>query len=219
MMAMMEAAERDPSIMATMADPYALNFKLRGLDGPDSNQPFYDNDFGSWVGPFVMGPLNMRVVRRTNELLGGAYGTDFRYDEGSLVKDGPVGMLGATAMALGSTAAMGLATLGPVRSLMQKVLPKPGEGPSDDVIENGFFEIEMLAKHPSDEAKNLRAMVKGDRDPGYGSTSKMLAETAVCLAQDELTVGGGFWTPAAAMGTHLIDRLHNNAGVTFELIN
>ena len=219
MMAMMEAAKDDASIMKIMADPYALNDRLRGLDGPDINRPFFDNDFDAWVGPFVMGPVNTRVVRRTNELLDCAYGRDFRYDEGSIVGNGPLGLLGAGAMAAGTGATLGLAAFEPTRKLMQRLLPKPGEGPSQETIETGFFHIELLAKHPQDITRHLRASVKGDRDPGYGSTAKMLAESAVCLAQDELAAGGGFWTPAAAMGEHLLDRLQQNAGVTFELID
>ena len=218
MMAMMEAARTDPSIMLTIADPYALNNKQRGLDGLDNNQPFYDADFSGWVGPFVMGPVNTRVVRRSNELLGNAYGNDFRYDEGTLLNEGAIGMMGAAAMSMGTTLMNSLTSLSPTRGLMQRFLPKPGEGPDKETIESGFFHVELLAKHPSDSRKNLRAAVKGDKDPGYGSTAKMLSESAVCLAQDELDCGGGIWTPASAMGTHLIDRLHNNAGVTFELI-
>lgn len=219
MMAMMEAARTDPTIMLTVADPYALNTKQRGLDGLDNNQPFYDGDFKGWVGPFVMAPVNTRVVRRSNELLDGAYGADFRYDEGTLLNEGAIGMVGAAAMSMGTSLMNSLTALTPTRGLMQRILPKPGEGPDRETIENGFFHVELLAKHPTDHTKHLRAAVKGDRDPGYGSTAKMLSESAVCLAQDELTCGGGMWTPASAMGTHLIDRLHNNAGVTFELID
>ena len=100
---------------------------------------------------------------------------------------------------------------------MQRFLPKPGEGPSPELVENGFFNIEIFAKG-STPAEDLRASVKGKRDPGYGATARMLAESAVCLAQDELTVGGGFWTPASAMGDQLLKRLPDNADVTFELV-
>ncbi len=219
MMAMMEAAKSDSSIMTTIEDPYALNNHHRGLDGRDNNQHFYDEDFKSWVAPFVMAAINTRVVRRSNELLGEAYGHDFRYDEGTLVKDGIPGMLGAAAIAMGTGAMNTLAALTPTRKLLQQVMPKPGHGPSEETIENGFFEIELIAKHPNDASKDLRAIVKGDKDPGYGSTSKMISESAVCLAQDDLSVGGGFWTPASAMGDQLLERLPANAGVTFTLID
>ncbi len=218
MMAMMEAAQMDSTIMDIVADPYALNFKHRGLDGLDRKDQFYDEDFQAWVAPFVMAAINTRVVRRSNELLGQAYGDEFRYDEGSIVGQGPGAALGAAAMALGSSAMNGLAAITPVRNLLQRVLPKPGEGPSEETIEKGFFDIELLAKHPTDSSLDLRGKIHGDRDPGYGSTAKMLAECAVCLAQDDLVVGGGFWTPASAMGDALLERLPANAGVTFELM-
>jgi short subunit dehydrogenase-like uncharacterized protein len=218
MMAMMEQAQTNPGIMDIIADPYALNDKYRGLDGRDSNQPFYDADFSSWVGPFVMAAINTRVVRRSNELLDNLYGHDFRYDEGSLTSDGPLGMMSATAVGMGTTAMNGAAAFTPVRRLLQSLLPKPGEGPSQQTIDTGFFEIELLGKHPQDRTLDVRARVCGDKDPGYGSTAKMLSEAAVCLAQDELPVGGGFWTPASAMGDALLKRLPANAGVTFELL-
>ncbi len=219
MMAMMEAAQADPRIMETVADPYALNFTHRGLDGLDRKDQFYDEDFNAWVAPFVMAAINTRVVRRSNELLGQAYGDEFRYDEGTIVGQGPAAAMGAAAMAFGTTAMNSLAAITPARKMMQRMLPKPGEGPSPETIEQGFFDIELLAKHPTDSALNLRGKVYGDRDPGYGSTAKMLAECAVCLAQDKLPVEGGFWTPASAMGDALLQRLPANAGVTFELLN
>lgn len=218
MMAMMEAVEKDRSILDIVADPYSLNFKSRGLDGPDHNNAYYDEDFKAWVGPFVMAAINTRVVRRSNELLNQAYGTEFRYDEGSIVGDGIGGILGSNAMAMGTGTVNGLAAFPPARRILQRFLPKPGEGPSEETIQTGFFEIELLARHPSDASKNLRGEVRGDRDPGYGSTAKMLAESAVCLAQDELEVGGGFWTPASAMGDQLLERLPASAGVTFKLL-
>ena len=216
MMAMMESAKTNPDILKDIADPYALNNTYRGQDGLDNNQHFYDPDFSAWVGPFVMAAINTRVVRRSNELLDLMYGSDFRYSEGTITGQGAQGMLGAGALGLGTLVMNSLSALEPTRKVMQRFLPKPGEGPDEDTIENGFFHIELLGKHPSDQSKNMTVHVKGDKDPGYGSTAKMLAESAVCLAQDELKAGGGFWTPASAMGDELLDRLPANAGVTFE---
>ena len=218
MMAMMEAAKNDPSIMKIIADPYALNNTYRGPDGLDKNHHYFDMDFDGWVGPFVMAAINTRVVRRSNELLNLSYGSDFSYNEGTLTGKGPAALMGAAAVSFGTTTMNSLAAFDGSRKLMQRMLPKPGEGPSQATIETGFFEIELLAKHPTDATNNLRASVKGDKDPGYGSTAKMLAESAVCLAQDDLQVGGGFWTPASAMGDALLERLPANAGVTFNLI-
>ena len=218
MMAMMEKAKEDPSISKIIADPYALNDGKKGLDEPDRMSPYFDEDFDSWVGPFIMAAINTRVVRRTNELLGGIYGTDFRYDEGTLSGKGAGGFFGATGVGIGTGALAGLASFSPTRSILKRILPKPGEGPSKEARDKGFFEIELLGIHPNDTSKNIKVRVKGDKDPGYGSTSKMIAESALALAQDDLDVGGGFWTPASAMGEALLKRLPEGAGVTFEVV-
>ena len=218
MMAMMEQAKEDKSILKKLADPYVLNDTSRGLDGPDQMGAYFDDDFDSWVGPFVMAGVNTRVVRRSAELLDGMYGTDFQYNEGTPTGKGPGGFLGATGMGVGTGAFAGMAAFSVTRGLLQKFLPKPGEGPSEDAINNGYYDIELFAQHPTDPSKNTRARVKGDKDPGYGSTSKMIAESAMALAQDDLPVGGGFWTPASAMGDALLKRLPQSAGVTFEIV-
>ena len=218
MMAMVEKAREDKTILKQLADPYVLNDSSRGTDGPERMRAFFDDDFDAWVGPFVMAGVNTKVVRRSNELLAHQYGTDFQYSEGTLTRRGAGGFLGATGLGVGSGAVAALVSLGPTRSLLQKVLPKPGEGPTEDAINSGYFHIEMLGKHPSDPSKNMRVEVKGDKDPGYGSTAKMIAESALALAQDELTVGGGFWTPASALGDSLLRRLPQSAGVTFDVM-
>ncbi|MDC0214441.1 saccharopine dehydrogenase NADP-binding domain-containing protein [Gammaproteobacteria bacterium] len=219
MIAMMENAENDPNVLEIGKDPYALNFESRGPDGQDVATAFYDDDFDAWVGPFMMAQINTRVVRRTNELLNFRYGKDFRYDEGTLVGRGSGAYLGANAVALGMKATNGLSGFKPTRKLLQKIIPKPGEGPTEEIIQTGFFTIELIAKHPFEAEKNLKARVTGDQDPGYGSTAKMLAESALALAQDDLPVEGGFWTPASAMGEALLKRLPMNAGVNFSLID
>ncbi len=221
MIAMMEAAQKDPSIRRIAGNPYSLNDGPPGRDGGDRFGVYFDEDFGAWVGPFVMAGVNTRVVRRSNELLSArsaGYGENFRYDEGSVVGEGAKGFLGATAMSVGTGAFVGLAAIPLTRKGLQKFLPKPGEGPTVEQIENGFFTVELLGKHPSDSSKDIRVRVHGDRDPGYGSTSKMIAESAIALAQEELPVGGGIWTPASAIGDALLARLPANAGVTFEVI-
>ena len=218
MIAMMEKAREDKSIRTKLADPYVLNDTQRGLDGPDRLSAYYDEDFDSWVGPFVMGSVNTRVVRRSAELLNGLYGRDFQYNEGVLSGKGAGGFLGATGTGVGTGVFVGAASVSFTRGLMQKFLPKPGEGPSDDAINNGYYDIELFGQHPTDSNKNVRVRVKGDKDPGYGSTSKMIAESALALAQDDLPVSGGFWTPASAMGDQLLARLPQSAGVTFEVV-
>lgn len=220
MMNMMDEAKTDKSIFETLQDPYALNplNQPRGPDGNDQMGTVYDHDFRQWSGPFMMAGINTRVVRRSNALLNYSYGREFRYSEAILTGSGPGGYIRALLVALG-TGLMGLlAALGPTRALLKKMLPAPGEGPSEQARNMGHFNIELLGKHALDESKNIRISVTGDKDPGYGATSKMLAESAVCLAMDSLTEGGGFLTPASAMGDQLVKRLQQKAGMGFHII-
>ena len=216
-LSMIEKATTDRRVLAVAGNPYALNDELRGQDGRDRMTAFWDVDFNAWVGPFLMASVNTRVVRRSNELLGGLYGCDFRYEEGSMTGRGPVGFAAANGLSLGLGAFAGLASMRFTRGLLKRVLPQPGEGPDEESRETGFFEMELLGFRPEDESKNLRVRVRGDRDPGYGSTSKMIAQCALALAQDELPGSGGFWTPASALGEALLRRLPESAGVTFEV--
>ena len=217
---MLDEGERDPSIAEVLNDPYGLNpqGQRRGLDGPERQLPEYEADFDAWVTPFVMAVINTKVVRRSNALMGYPYGEDFRYDEGTIM---PFGMLGfplAAAMCAGTSAFNAAASVGSLRQLLARMVPKPGEGPSEQARDSGYYVIEMLGKHPVDASLNIRARVRGDRDPGHGSTSKMLAESAVCLAQDPLSSPGGVLTPVSAMGEALLARLMENAGVSFEVL-
>ncbi len=220
MLNMMREMEKDPEMRKLMADPYGLNPRDQrgGPDGGDQMGPVYDEDFSSWTGPFVMAALNTRVVRRTNALIGQAYGKNFRYDEATLTGDGPMGFAKAAGLAAGLGATMAAGAVSPLRDLMARFAPDPGEGPSPEVREKGYFEIFLFAEHPIDPGKSLRGRIYGDRDPGYGSTAKMLGESAVCLAMDPLPIGGGFWTTAAAMGEPLLERLQANAGVSFSIV-
>ena len=215
----MEEASKDRSLRKLLADPYSLNPESshRGSDVNDQTGAIWDEDFGRWTLPFVMAAINTRVVRRSNALMNERYGTDFRYDEAVLAPKGQGGLkskLAAAAMT-GGTAVLAIA---PLRAIAKRFLPSPGEGPSQEVREKGSYEILLHGTNPVDRDKDMVAKVTGDMDPGYGSTSKMLAEAAVCLAQDELSCGGGIWTPASAMGTELITRLEANAGLTFSIV-
>ncbi|MEH6558439.1 MAG: saccharopine dehydrogenase NADP-binding domain-containing protein [Oceanicoccus sp.] len=215
MMNMMEEVDSDPEIATILADPYALNpaGSHRGEDENDQTTAIYDKDFKSWTSPFAMAAINTRVVRRSNALMNQAYGEDFRYDEATLSDSS----IKAHAAALAGNMVMGSMAIKPLRKLAAGVLPAPGEGPSKTARENGFYEVWLHGCHPDDRGKDMRAIVKGDMDPGYGSTSKMLAECAVCLARDDLDVAGGFWTPASAMGDHLLARLQQHSGLSFSL--
>jgi short subunit dehydrogenase-like uncharacterized protein len=216
----LEEAQHDRSVRRIIGDPYALYpaGQPAGPDRNDQNGARYDSDFRQWTAPFIMAAINTRVVRRSNALLGFPYGEHFRYDESVLTGDGIAGHLRALGLAGASGFGMLAMAVPPTRKLLARFLPEPGEGPSREQREAGYYEIFFHGKHPSDRDKDLRARVSADLDPGYGSTSRMLAESAVCLAQDTLTTGGGFWTPASAMGAALLARLQERAGISFELL-
>jgi short subunit dehydrogenase-like uncharacterized protein len=220
MMNIMEEAKKDPNIFALMADPYALNpLNLpRGEDVGDQTGAQFDPDFRQWTGPFVMAGINTRVVRRSHALMGYPWGSGFRYDESVLTGSGPGGFFKAAMLVAGTAVLMGAMVFGPTRKLLGRMAPAPGEGPSREAIENGYFKIEILALHPTDPNKNIKALATGDRDPGYGATSKMIAESAICLAKDDLDSAAGILTPAVAMGRSLLDRLSRKAGMSFTIV-
>ena len=217
MMVMMEQMSKDPKIREELENPYSLNpeGEQKGLDGLDDNRAIFDEDFGQWTSPFVMASVNARVVRRSNALAAYPYGRNFRYDERQLTGEDKRGQKKAKNIALGSKLTPVFMTLSPVRKLAGRFLPKPGEGPSPEEQRSGHFEI-FFHGRSTDGSKTIRTRVSGDRDPGYGATSRMLGESAVCLARDELSCKGGVWTPASSMGQQLIKRLEANAGIQFE---
>jgi short subunit dehydrogenase-like uncharacterized protein len=183
----------DPSLMALMIDPFALTPGFKGPDQPAGDKVEEDADLGATVGPFVMAAINTRNVHRSNLLTDHGYGADLVYDEMVVVDPNA-----PPAPALGAEGG-----------------PKPGEGPSKEERESGFFDVAFIG---SDEAGHkLRVGVTGDKDPGYGCTSKMIAESAITLIGPCADVKGGVWTPGAAMGMALIDRLRAKAGMTFEV--
>lgn len=214
---LLEQVAREPRIRELVADPYALDppGSPRGNDVDDARCALYDPDFEQWTLPFVMAPVDTRVVRRSHALMGHRYGADFRFDEALFTRMGGVG---ARLAGWGMAATLASLTLGPVRALAKLLLPSPGEGPSREARERGSFEALLYGVHPQDRALDLVARVTGDRDPGYGSTAKMLGEAAVCLATDALPTPGGVWTPATAMGAPLVQRLQERAGLTFSLV-
>jgi short subunit dehydrogenase-like uncharacterized protein len=167
-----------------------------------------------------MAAINTKNVHRTNALRGHAYGRDFTYDERQLTGDGRGGELRARGMASAATWQNRLLGFGPTRKLIGRfALPQPGQGPSLRERESGRYEVWFSGQAAN--GQRLRAVVKGDRDPGYGSTCKLIAESALCLIRevDHTVTPGGVWTPAAAMGNVLIERLNARAGLTFEMAN
>ena len=202
MKATMAAAMKDPSVGDLLKNPYCLAPAAEPVAQPDSFHPQHDDDMGSWVAPFIMATINIPNVHRSNALLGNAYGADFTYSEMMMTGPGEKGEAAAKAMAKA-----GLGT--------GDKEPQPGEGPSREEQENGFFDIVFFGR--TEAGDTLAVSVAGDRDPGYGSTSKMISESAVTLALENPPTAGGVWTPAAAMGEALIGRLTANAGLTFKV--
>lgn len=214
-------AREDATVRRLLTDCYAL---LADDQRPAIKQPrvpavAYDRDHERWAAPFVMGMINMPVVHRSNALLDLAYGDDFQYDEAMLTGRGVRGRAAAWGLTSGLGLFMGAASLAPTRRLLQRfVLPAPGEGPSAEAQANGFFDIRFHGETAGGD--RLQVKVTGDRDPGYGSTAKMLGEAVVSLATEtpQSEVAGGFWTPASALGVRLLDRLTTHAGLTFEVL-
>ncbi len=221
MLGVMQEATQDAKVRRILADPYGLNpeGERSGPDGKDPTSVRRDRDLPGWTGPFVMAAINTRVVRRTNALLAYRYGRDFRYTELSAFPDDARGFLRATAQTAGMGAFMAAALVGPVRSVLaKKVLPKSGEGPSPEQRRRGGFEMRVLGKGPGAQPFTVAARVVGHSDPGYGETSIMLAESALCLARDGVNpeCPSGVLTPASAMGKKLLARLRR-AGMIFEI--
>jgi short subunit dehydrogenase-like uncharacterized protein len=211
----------DRSLRKILANPYSLviDGKARARQ-PNIRTPQRDPETGAWLGPFVMAAINTRIVHRSNALSDYAYGVDFLYDESMRMGRGLSGGLFATAFTGGLGAFMLGAALPPTRWLMENVmLPKPGEGPSPEAQRKGMFDLRFHGTTAG--GQHLTTRVTGDRDPGYGSTAKMLGEAGVCLAQDigQSDVPGGFWTPATALGDALVARLERHAGLTFEVVD
>lgn len=215
-----DEVKKDKPSRKTLADPYALS-PDRGAEpdlGPewDSMKPFKDDRLGGWLAPFVMGSVNTRVVRRSNSLQDHAYGRKFRYRELMRTGSGPMGMAKAAGVAGGIAGVFaGLATPG-ARQVLDRLLPSPGEGPSEEDRERGFFNIDIHATTSS--GKRLRCEIRVPGDPGYKATGVMLGESALCLALDDLPEAGGVLTPASAMGRVLADRL-GAAGHTYRVVS
>jgi len=197
-----KAAKTDPENYKLAVDPFALTPGFSGPEQPDGDQVIYSESLKSWVAPFIMAAINTRNIHRSNALLDHFYGEDFLYDEMILTGDGEKGEGIANHIATD-------------RSITGPDAPKPGEGPSKEERETGFYDIMYIGE--TADGESLVLSVKGDRDPGYGSTSKMLSESAICLIQDAVDTPGGIWTTAPAMGDKLIQRLEDNAGLSFTL--
>lgn len=198
--ATMAAVQNDASLMAPLMDPFSLADGFQGPAQPAGNQVQEDEALGIWVAPFMMAVINTKNIHRSNALMGHAYGEDFVYDEMMVGGSGEAGKAAAEAAASNQFMPEGEA-------------PKPGEGPSKKEQEEGYYDL--MVHGTSSDGNTLCVTVTGDKDPGYGSTSKMIAESAICLVKDMSEVASGFYTPAPALGATLRNRLIASAGLTF----
>ena len=199
--ATMAAAGKNPELVQVLMNPFALCEGFTGPEQPPGMAPIYEDDLQSWSAPFIMATINTKNIHRSNRLLGHPYGEDFVYDEMMLTGPGEQGEAVAKAVAEDKS--------------MANDPTQPGEGPTKEERDNGFYDVMFVGAN--DGGYTAVAGVKGDKDPGYGSTSKMIAESAVCLVKQPDAASGGIFTPAAALGSPLIERLENNAGLTFQI--
>ncbi|AKS43248.1 saccharopine dehydrogenase family protein [Wenzhouxiangella marina] len=221
MLNIIEETRANPEVAKIASNPYALcpPEQRKGPRQPYVKKPEFDKNLNSWLAPFIMAAINTRVVHRSHALQGRPWGEDFLYDESTMMGRGFAGRRRAWGMALGLGGFALGASFGPTRKLLKKRLPKAGEGPSKEQREKGFFKL-LFDGHTA-VGQRLRVRVTGDRDPGYGSTSKMLGEAAFTLATDlpRDALAGGFWTPSTAMAERLLPRLQEHAGLSFEVLD
>lgn len=195
----LKAVAKKPSLALLLKSSFALTPGFEGPSQPTGLIPEYDPATGTWTAPFVMAAINTKNVHRTNYLLGHAWGADLVYDEMLMTTIGDAGK--AMAEAIAKANPFGESKL------------KPGEGPSKEERESGYYDVLFVGEYP--DGTTVRVSVQGDRDPGYGSTSKMLAETGMALLANK--GDGGVWTPGALLGDALIARLTEHAGLTFQI--
>ena len=197
--ATMSALKEKPELFAVLANPFALSNGFIGPDQPADNKPVYDEKLDSWVAPFFMAPINTKNIHRSNVLMDHIYGENFCYNEMWIQGTGDEGKAAADFIS---------------KSNPLSNAPQPGEGPSRESRENGNYDLLFCGDI---DDKSIHVSVTGDMDPGYGSTSKMITESAVCLVKECDDLKGGIYTSASSMGTKLIKRLEDNAGLTFKL--
>ena len=200
--ATMASLKKKPELFEVLANPFALSNGYVGPEQPRDNKPLFDEKLETWVAPFFMAPINTKNIHRSNALMGHMYGENFCYNEMWIQGPGEEG----------KAAADFVSKMNPLADA-----PEPGKGPSRESIENGNYDVLFCAD--LDDGSVMHASVKGDLDPGYGSTSKMIAESAICLIQECSNLEGGIYTPAPSMGENLIARLEANAGIEFNLEN
>ncbi|GAA4049350.1 saccharopine dehydrogenase family protein [Parerythrobacter jejuensis] len=197
--ATMKSVAKKPSLIPILQSPFGLTPGFEGPNQPSGLLPEYDEDTGKWAAPFIMATINTKNVHRTNFLRGHPYGEDFKYDEMMLTSPGDAGKAAANAVAE------------MLKNPFGAKPPKPGEGPSKEERENGHYDVLFIGK--TDAGEEIRYGVIGKYDPGYGSTSRMLAETGMALL--ECDAEGGVGTPGSFLGEDLVKRLEANAEISF----
>lgn len=215
MVTMFELASKDPVARRTLQNPYSLapRGERVGVDPGEQRRPKRDPLRSVWTAPSPMAPVNERVVRRSNALLGYPWGREFRCSEVVPTGHG----LGGAAAASVITAGLGLGTVGmsisPIREgLSRFVFPAPGEGPTRARREGGHFTVRVFGRGTAIDGPFVVASeISANRDPGYGATAKMLGEAAMCLVREETDspLSGGILTPVSGIGEPLAERLRN----------
>jgi len=195
----MKAVAKNPSLIKILQSPFGLTPGFEGPSQPMGLMPEYDESVGKWAAPFIMATINTKNVHRTNFLLGHPYGADFKYDEMVLTSPGEIGERAAHAVAE------------MLKNPFGAKPPKPGEGPTREERENGHYDVLFIGEWP--DGKTIRYGVKGRYDPGYGSTSRMIAETGIALL--DCQAEGGVSLPGALLGEALVQRLQDHAEITF----
>ena len=198
--ATMASLKEKPELFAVLANPFSLSNGFTGPEQAPDSKAVYDEKLETWVAPFFMAPINTKNVHRSNVLMDHMYGEDFCYNEMWIQGPGEEG----------KAAAEFVGNMNPLADA-----PAPGEGPSKESRDNGNYDVLFCADLA--DGSTIHAAVSGDMDPGYGSTSKMIAESAICLVKECPDLVGGIYTPAPAMGEKLIKRLQANAGLDFRL--
>ncbi len=195
----MKAVAKNPKLISILQSPFGLTPGFEGPSQPLGLVPEYEESEGKWAAPFIMATINTKNVHRTNFLLGHPYGTDFKYDEMVLTSAGEIG----------EKLAHGMAEM--LKNPFGAKPPQPGEGPTKEERENGFYDVLFIGEWP--DGKTIRYSVKGRYDPGYGSTSRMIAETGIALLACKAE--GGISLPGALLGEALVKRLQDHAEITF----
>ena len=199
--ATMTALKTSPELFNVLINPFALCEGFQGVQQEDDSKPKHDEELGVWVAPFFMAPINTKNVHRSNKLMNHKYGKDFQYNEMWITGEGEEG----------KAAAEFISKSNPIGG---KDGPKPGEGPNREKREKGSYDLLFCADLDNTV---MKASVVGDMDPGYGSTSKMIVESTICMLKDVKDAEGGIYTPASLFGLKLAERLEQNAGITFKI--